>query len=441
LNAGTYTINATITALNQYALKIFGAGIAQTYLQWNGDATSDLLRLSDIRNGELRDFSILVPSGKTLQCGIRTINDAAAGVVPGQNRFERIQMSPNGTGVLTRGFIAGGVGTNGNNDFCRYSDCEVQNAVEAGFSLEFDQSTAHIFENCIATGGQAGLRTDKATSPGSGGFQWIGGEIANTTDCAIIVKNPGGDIRVQSAAFEANKRILRTVGGLGNIGAVRLDGNRFACDGMHADNIIIDFEWGGPLLIEGNYFSGPVNVPPATERTPQINYHPPTAQPGGHAYIHKGNYHQGAPLTSLEQIFPGQLPTEWGANWQIYITQPGAVAHPEPIAPTFYLDRNQAWKILAVAFTASWTPEADAALIQRMTLTANLTINAPTRAYKGQWLLFELSQDATGGRTMTFNAVFKKNWTPVTTANAINTIMFTYNGTNWLMIGKGEGLT
>jgi hypothetical protein len=53
----------------------------------------------------------------------------------------------------------------------------------------------------------------------------------------------------------------------------------------------------------------------------------------------------------------------------------------------------------------------DGALGERViveVLTGNLTINAPTNPRTGAMLTFAFIQDATGGRTITWNAVFKK---------------------------------
>jgi len=91
-------------------------------------------------------------------------------------------------------------------------------------------------------------------------------------------------------------------------------------------------------------------------------------------------------------------------------------------------------------FAASYTPVQYLGGTVVMTLTANVTINAPAEPYIGQSLRFVLTQDATGGRTTTFNAIFKASWPPTTTANAVNTITFVYNGTAWVQVASVVGL-
>lgn len=65
-------------------------------------------------------------------------------------------------------------------------------------------------------------------------------------------------------------------------------------------------------------------------------------------------------------------------------------------------------------------------------LTNNITINAPTNPAKGQRLTLQFTQDGTGSRTVTWNAVFKVTW--VDTGNTLgkrSAITFFYDGTSW----------
>lgn len=70
----------------------------------------------------------------------------------------------------------------------------------------------------------------------------------------------------------------------------------------------------------------------------------------------------------------------------------------------------------------------------KVTLGGNRTMNAPTNLKAGGTYILRVIQDGTGGRTITWNAVFK--WpggtapTLTTTANAIDIITFVSDGTN-----------
>ncbi len=94
-------------------------------------------------------------------------------------------------------------------------------------------------------------------------------------------------------------------------------------------------------------------------------------------------------------------------------------------------------------YAASYTPDFRNGGTILLTLTGAITINAPavdifsvSTAYAGMpRVSFVFTQDATGGRVVTWNAVYKTNWTPDTTANKTNTITFAYDGTNFIQVG------
>lgn len=69
------------------------------------------------------------------------------------------------------------------------------------------------------------------------------------------------------------------------------------------------------------------------------------------------------------------------------------------------------------------------------TLTENTTIGAPTNPQLGAILIFQFTQDGTGGRTVAWNAVFKFTtyaWTNTgNTANKKAFAAFMYDGANW----------
>jgi len=86
-----------------------------------------------------------------------------------------------------------------------------------------------------------------------------------------------------------------------------------------------------------------------------------------------------------------------------------------------------------ITYAASITPDPFVGDVVKVTLTGALTINAPGNGpyVPGQILTFILVQDGVGGRVTTFNAAYKTNWTPVTTASKTNIISFAYDGTSW----------
>ena len=90
------------------------------------------------------------------------------------------------------------------------------------------------------------------------------------------------------------------------------------------------------------------------------------------------------------------------------------------------------------AYAATITPALDATAQQTIVpaaLTGNVTIGAPTNPKLGMRLLFIFTQDGTGSRTITWNAVFKASANGAGAANTKGATEFFYDGTNWVQIG------
>lgn len=106
-----------------------------------------------------------------------------------------------------------------------------------------------------------------------------------------------------------------------------------------------------------------------------------------------------------------------------------------------------------VTYAASITPNPYAGETIKVTLTGNITINntastsgqgsgtAPAGQHLGVKMTFILVQDSSGGHSVTWGSAYKTSWTPTTTSNAINTISFVYDGTNWNQVSASVGLS
>jgi hypothetical protein len=113
----------------------------------------------------------------------------------------------------------------------------------------------------------------------------------------------------------------------------------------------------------------------------------------------------------------------------------------DPTSNIIALTSRLAPPLQAVAYASSITVDTlDGEVVNVGALTGSITINAPTNAATGQKLTFIFTQDGVGGRTVTWNAVFKVAWTPTTTASKINTITFIYDGTSWIQIATAIGI-
>lgn len=91
----------------------------------------------------------------------------------------------------------------------------------------------------------------------------------------------------------------------------------------------------------------------------------------------------------------------------------------------------------AVTFATPYVPDPYLATIIKLgALTSNLTVSAPTNLHAGCRLILWLTQDGTGGRTVTWNAAFSTTIYTNTgnTANKKCYIEFIYDAANWIEV-------
>ena len=98
---------------------------------------------------------------------------------------------------------------------------------------------------------------------------------------------------------------------------------------------------------------------------------------------------------------------------------------------------------LTDASTITW--DAQAMPITKVTLTDNRILAAPTNGAAGQFISLLIIQDATGSRTLTWNAVFEfpSETAPVltTTGALADLFVFRYHNSKWLQVGSTLALT
>jgi hypothetical protein len=88
-------------------------------------------------------------------------------------------------------------------------------------------------------------------------------------------------------------------------------------------------------------------------------------------------------------------------------------------------------QVIADAVTINWN--MDNGSVMQVTLGGNRTMAAPTNHVAGGTYTAIIKQDATGARTMTWNAAFKFSGgskTLTTTANAVDVAQFVSDGVN-----------
>ena len=104
---------------------------------------------------------------------------------------------------------------------------------------------------------------------------------------------------------------------------------------------------------------------------------------------------------------------------------------------------NYAGSTLTDGATINWNAETQD--VCKVTLGGNRTLAAPTNGTTGQFISILVIQDGTGGRTLTWNAVyeFASDTAPTltSTANLGDVFVFRYNGAKWIEVGRNLALT
>lgn len=155
---------------------------------------------------------------------------------------------------------------------------------------------------------------------------------------------------------------------------------------------------------------------------------------------------EGQTLTFLfTQDATGKRTLTWGPSWMQKHWQPCPAANSTSVVTWQYC--GGVWVIASGShaeppgvvtdtFAASYWPDTSTGYTRAMTLTGILTVNRPTTAVNGQVLTFIFTQDAIGGRTISWGSGWvQKWWQPSQAANAISSVRWIYWGGNWNFIG------
>ena len=98
-----------------------------------------------------------------------------------------------------------------------------------------------------------------------------------------------------------------------------------------------------------------------------------------------------------------------------------------------------------LTFDATQDGDVQDSPVAKVTLTNNVTFDAPSNPTTGQFVSILCIQDVTGSRTIAWNAVFEfaANTAPTATTTAAQGDLFNfrYNGAKWLNTGNTLDLT
>tara|TARA_R110002153_G_scaffold68104_1_gene181021 strand:- start:383 stop:1162 length:780 start_codon:yes stop_codon:yes gene_type:complete len=98
-----------------------------------------------------------------------------------------------------------------------------------------------------------------------------------------------------------------------------------------------------------------------------------------------------------------------------------------------------------LSFDATQDWDVRASPVAQVTLTANVTFDAPSNPTTGQYISVLCIQDGTGSRTIAWNAVFEFTGgtapTATTTAGKGDLFTFRYHNSHWIEVGRNLNLT
>jgi hypothetical protein len=112
------------------------------------------------------------------------------------------------------------------------------------------------------------------------------------------------------------------------------------------------------------------------------------------------------------------------------------------LLPEYFYGRAQVEGVQIVTTSPALNPDLDKYTEFQITLNGNIAIGAPAgRAHSGMRIRFMFIQDATGGRTVTMNAIYKKTWSDTgNTAGKVTTKSFLCQGDGAAWIEEPAGV-
>lgn len=281
-----------------------------------------------------------------------------------------------------------------------------------------------ISSNSYAKTGNA----DGANGEGVDASHWFAGESSTVATQGALSGTATGTFTVTSAAVYPpagvgqfrvqidNERMLVTISGTTVTIVTRgVDGTTAATHAVGAnvyvgrpialgqcDDIFVNGSAGAPTAV---YFTGNIingNVYTGDQSRYGINIQ------SGDQLVFRQNKWDGAWATARQNIAGG------------------ASGHFDFEALPVYFDGGNTG-------AATITPDPFNGELQIYTLTGNITMAAPSFARTGMKLRFRLAQDATGGRTIAWNAIYSLGaWVHKLGASQVSEISFVYDGTNWV---------
>ena len=281
---GQFNLTGTLNIYNPAglaAIKWEGCGATAsgtgTVLTWRGNATDPAIRIRGVRDSIFSDFGVNSSSNFPLATTIQL--ETATGTTSTHRTFRNIVINGTNAGGLQKGFRwctgddCGGAGPDGNNDMDRIEGVQVISYSNCAYSIEGTQSKAHLFTQSFFAGngvGQRGVCTTQAANSArnSGSFHWEHGAGGGNTVADFDIGNPNDTITIRDFNLEGSARLLQTGPANSSPMPITISGGRWDARKIGADNIVILYQWRGPLTLIGNNFGGaPMGATPSVNLT------------------------------------------------------------------------------------------------------------------------------------------------------------------------------
>jgi hypothetical protein len=292
LPAGVYRLTRPLEIVddtahaNRRGLQVVGAGGGASgggigcLLHWDGPDRDPMLRLWS-RDCVVRNLTFRVLAGRRTSAAIDVDQAPERRSTCTNNTFEDVFFT-GGAGAMTNGVVLGERGI-ANVEYMGFSGCYWADIGRACVDIRSRtlQSKAHRFYKCAFT------RAPFAILQASGSFVTFGCSFGYLTEAAVRLGSITDHIAINESDSEGCPRLLSTGGGSPASWPVKIDGGRFALNGLAPDGRYIDFTDGGPLLIQNALFGDVENRAFRIRAT--------SAEPG-------------AVLVSIGNVFPNDTP-------------------------------------------------------------------------------------------------------------------------------------
>lgn len=235
-------------------------GAINTWIRWDGDATSPMLKVWS-RDCVIQHLTFGVKPGKTVYCAIDITqgnpNGVCTAVIIEHCRFSPEQQSG---AIMTYGVVIGannGVASNGfpyQCDDMRFAECyfDLTTSPSGGGAAcvyipnTTQQAKQHVYHGCVFVGAQYGLLYQ------SGAFSTYDCQFQYLTTCIKQIQKTDAMIIMDSQVEHCPQFFDHSVGGHGAF-SVQIIGGRYDCSSNPPDpeKPWIDYYGGGPLRLTG----------------------------------------------------------------------------------------------------------------------------------------------------------------------------------------------